>query len=120
MGGEFERLTGGVRMARELLAERRRQTMTPKLQGMAHRMKMLQHNLETDAAKLDARITETELRSKKVFDKSHQTVDGAHANLTEIDKVLDAIEGSNSGVPISRESSNGSEAPRSSEIATKR
>lgn len=95
--------------------------MTPKFRGLGERMKKLQHNLDHEAEKLDARITATEARGTDVFAKTHKSIDGAHVNLDEIAEVLDAIEGTNSGDrPTTRDSSNGSDASRSSEIATRR
>lgn len=82
--------------------------MTPKFKGVAKALALLQHNLDSDAEKLAARIGQADSKREEVFAKSHRTVSAAHAELDGIDKFLEDLDKTNAG-PLEGQ-------PRSSDI----
>lgn len=92
--------------------------MTPKFRGVAEKLKKLQHHLDHEAGKLDARIDQTMARSHGVFEKSHKTVAQSHEHLDGIDDFLTDLEKSNAGPPL--DDSSPESAPRSTEVATRK
>lgn len=72
--------------------------MTPKLQGALQALKMLQHDVETDAEEIVARVNDLQTRRQSAKAKTHGTLDKAHAGIGDIEEFVSALEGSN-GAP---------------------
>lgn len=73
---------------------------TPKLQGLAKAMAMLEHNLEDGACKLLTKIESVEARGVAAITKGHKKIDGKAALVDEIESYVTALEGSNGGDPL--------------------
>ncbi len=72
--------------------------MTPKLQGALQALKMLQHNVESDADEVVARVSELDARRKAAKDRTHATLSAAGSSLGEIEEFVAGLEGDN-GAP---------------------
>jgi hypothetical protein len=85
-----------------------RMTSTPKLQGLAKAMKMLESDLEDGAGKLLAKIEAVNDRGLIAIAKGHVKVDAKAGLVAEIESFVTALEGSNGGDPL-EDSSNTSD-----------
>lgn len=85
-------------------------TTTPKLQGLAKAMKMLESDLEDDSGKLMKKVADLGARGKAAIAKADQKLDAKAAILDEIETYVKDLEGSNGGDPLDG-SSNTSEKP---------
>lgn len=70
---------------------------TPKLQGLAKAMAMLEHDMEDGAGKLLAKIEAVGARGNATIAKAHQKIDGKATIVDEIESYVTALEGSNGG-----------------------
>lgn len=75
-------------------------TATPKLQGLAKAMAMLEHDLEDGAGKLLAKIETVGSRGAAAIARGHQKIDGKAAIVEEIESYVAALEGANGGDPL--------------------
>lgn len=73
---------------------------TPFLQGLTKAMDMLEHDLESDAQGLMAKIQTVGQRGKAAMAKGHARIDGVASRVTEVDKFVTELEGSNGGDPL--------------------
>ncbi|WP_412773983.1 hypothetical protein [Nitrobacter sp.] len=73
---------------------------TPKLQGLAKAMAMLEHNLEDGAGKLLSKIESVETRGVAAIAKGHKKIDDKAALVDEIESYVTALEGANGGDPL--------------------
>lgn len=73
---------------------------TPKLQGLAKAMAMLEHDMEDGAGKLLAKIEAVGARGVAALSKAHQKIDGKATIVDEIESYVTALEGSNGGDPL--------------------
>lgn len=73
--------------------------MPVKLQGIASKMKLLQHNVETDAEKLSAEIDAAEARRQAVMPKASAAVASTQAQLGEVDEFIASVEAVTNGGP---------------------
>lgn len=71
--------------------------MTPKLQGLAHAMGRLKHDIEAQADVLTARIEAAGNRGSAAFAKAHQTIADAESGIGDIESFIDSLEGANGG-----------------------
>lgn len=71
---------------------------TPKLQGLAKALAMLEHNVEDGADKLLKKIESVGDRSEAAFAKSVSKVDGIASRVAEVESFVTALEGAN-GAP---------------------
>ena len=71
---------------------------TPKLQGLAKALAMLEHNVEDGAEKLLKKIESVGDRSEAAFAKSVSKVDGIASRVAEVESFVTALEGAN-GAP---------------------
>lgn len=81
---------------------------TPKLQGLAKALSMLEHDMEHGAGKLIARIEDVGSRGKAAMAKSHSKLDGIGSQVAEVESFVTALEGANGGDPLD-DSPNGAE-----------
>lgn len=70
---------------------------TPKLQGLAKAMAMLEHNMEAGAAKLLTRIESVGNRGEAAFAKGSDKIDGIASRVAEVESFVTALEGTNGG-----------------------
>lgn len=90
-------------------------TSTPKLQGLAKAMKMLEHDLEEGAGKLLAKVEAVGTRGVAALAKGNAKLD-AHAGVVgEIEEYVTALEGANGGDPLD-DSSNTSDGAKPEEL----
>ena len=73
---------------------------TPKLQGLAKAMAMLEHNMEDGAGKLLAKIESVGQRGEAALAKGHTKIDGIAGRVAEVEEFVTALEGSNGGDPL--------------------
>lgn len=73
---------------------------TPNLQGLTKAMDLLEHELETDAGALLTKVQAIGERGKAAIGKGHQRIDGVETRVSEVEKFVTAIEGSNGGDPL--------------------
>lgn len=73
---------------------------TPKLQGLAKRMAMLEHNMEDGAGKLLDKIEAVETRGVAALAKGHTKIDGIGSRVAEVESFVTALEGANGGDPL--------------------
>ncbi|MET4802500.1 hypothetical protein [Bradyrhizobium sp. LB11.1] len=73
---------------------------TPKLQGLAKAMAMLEHNLEDGASILLSKVEAVEARGEAALAKGHAKIDGKAAIVDEIETFVTALEGANGGEPL--------------------
>lgn len=74
--------------------------MTPKLQSLATRMSMLEHDLEDRAGKLIDKIEAVGERGVAAISKGHAKIDAASGIVGEIESYVSAIERANGGDPL--------------------
>ena len=73
---------------------------TPKLQGLAKAMAMLEHNMEDGAGKLLAKIESVGARGEAALAKGHTKIDGIAGRVAEVEEFVTALEGANGGDPL--------------------
>lgn len=73
--------------------------MPVKLQGIASKMKLLQHNVEIDAEKLSNEIDAAEARRQAVMPKASATVAATQAQLGDVEEFISSIEAVTNGGP---------------------
>lgn len=73
--------------------------MPVKLQGIASKMKLLQHNVEIDAEKLSGEIDAADARRQTVMPKASAAVASTQAQLGEVQEFVDSIEAVTNGAP---------------------
>jgi hypothetical protein len=73
---------------------------TPKLQGLAKAMAMLEHNMEDGAGKLLAKIEAVGQRGEDAIAKGHTKIDGIGSRVAEVESFVTALEGANGGDPL--------------------
>jgi hypothetical protein len=73
---------------------------TPKLQGLAKAMAMLEHNMEDGAGKLLAKIESVGERGEVALTKGHTKIDGIGSRVAEVESFVAALEGANGGDPL--------------------
>lgn len=73
---------------------------TPKLQGLAKAMAMLEHNMEDGAGRLLAKIEAVGSRGEAAFVKGNTRVDGIAGRVADVESFVAALEGSNGGDPL--------------------
>ncbi|KRQ03083.1 hypothetical protein [Bradyrhizobium manausense] len=73
---------------------------TPKLQGLAKAMAMLEHNMEDGAGKLLAKIESLGSRGEAALAKGHTKIDGIGSRVAEVESFVTALEGANGGDPL--------------------
>lgn len=73
---------------------------TPKLQGLAKAMAMLEHNMEDGAGKLLAKIEAVGDRGEAALAKGHTKIDGISGRVAEVEEFVTALEGANGGDPL--------------------
>lgn len=73
---------------------------TPKLQGLAKAMAMLEHTMEDGAGKLLAKIESVGARGEAALSKGHTKIDGIAGRVAEVEEFVTALEGSNGGGPL--------------------
>jgi hypothetical protein len=73
---------------------------TPKLQGLAKAMAMLEHNMEDSAGKLLAKIEAVGSRGEAAMAKGHTKIDGIGSRVAEVESFVTALEGANGGDPL--------------------
>jgi hypothetical protein len=74
--------------------------MPVKLQGIASKMKLLQHNVELDAEKLSGEIDAAEARRQAVMPKASAAVASTQSQLGEVEEFIDSIEAVTNGGPV--------------------
>ena len=72
-------------------------TTTPKLQGLAKAMKMLESDLEDDAGKLLEKVESVGARGRAAIAKGHDKIDSKANIVGEIESYVAALEGANGG-----------------------
>jgi hypothetical protein len=77
-----------------------RKMATPKLQGLAKAMAMLEHNMEDGAGKLLAKIEFVGARGEAALSKGHTKIDGIAGRVAEVESLVTAMEGANGGDPL--------------------
>jgi hypothetical protein len=77
-----------------------RKMATPKLQGLAKAMAMLEHNMEDGAGKLLAKIESVGSRGEAALAKGHTKIDGIGNRVAEVETFVTALEGANGGDPL--------------------
>lgn len=92
---------------------KRKNPMTPKVQGIASALAKLHHNLDDRADKLLARIETVDKRGDTAFKGAHARLDQSEAALGEVDSLLADLEKTNGG-PISDGSLGSSIEPKDS------
>lgn len=92
-------------------------TTTPKLQGLAKRMAMLEHNMEDGAGKLMTKIEALEARGLAAIAKGDDKVDAKAKIVSEIESYVTALEGSNGGDPLSDSSATSDQSAAASPVA---
>jgi hypothetical protein len=73
---------------------------TPKLQGLAKAMAMLEHNMEDGAGKLLAKIEAVGTRGEAALANGHTKIDGIGSRVAEVESFVTALEGANGGDPL--------------------
>jgi hypothetical protein len=73
---------------------------TPKLQGLAKAMAMLEHNMEDGAGKLLAKIESVGSRGEAALTKGNTKIDGIGSRVAEVESFVTALEGANGGDPL--------------------
>jgi hypothetical protein len=73
---------------------------TPFLQGLTKAMDMLEHDLETGAKGLHIKIASVGDRGKAALTKGHQKMDAVAGRISEVEKFVTDLEGSNGGDPL--------------------
>lgn len=73
---------------------------TPKLQGLAKAMAMLEHNMEDGAGKLLKKIESVGARGEAALSKGHTKIDGIGSRVAEVESFVTALEGANGGDPL--------------------
>lgn len=73
---------------------------TPKLQGLAKAMAMLEHNMEDGAGKLLAKIEAVGARGEAALTSGHTKIDGIGSRVAEVESFVTALEGANGGDPL--------------------
>lgn len=73
---------------------------TPKLQGLAKALAMLEHSVEDGAEKLLKKIESVGDRSEAAFAKGVTKVDGIASRVAEVESFVTALEGANGGEPL--------------------
>lgn len=97
---EVFRLCVRINRLRYEIVRNYRMTTTPKLQGLAKAMKMLESDLELGAGKLLAKVEAVGARGIAAIAKGNQKID-AHAGVVgEIEQYVTALEGANGGDPL--------------------
>ena len=101
-----------------ILGLSREYQMGLKLQGLAEKMKKLEHDAEFEAARLDARIEGEAARLPTVFSGAHAHLDGIQKNIGDVASSFDAIQAVTNGAPplddepaVQSASLNGSDQP---------
>lgn len=87
-------------------------TGTPKLQGLAKRLAMFEHNMEDGAGKLITKIDAVEARGLAALAKSDVKINAKATLVGEIEQYVTALEGANGGDPLDDSSdTSGASAP---------
>jgi hypothetical protein len=73
--------------------------MPVKLQGIASKMKLLQHNVELDAEKLSGEIDAAEARRQTVMPKASAAVASTQQSLGDVEEFITSIEAATNGAP---------------------
>ena len=73
--------------------------MPVKLQGIASKMKLLQHNVELDAEKLSSEIDAAEARRQTVMPKASAAVASTQKDLGEVEEFIASVEAVANGAP---------------------
>jgi len=100
----------------EYYFEKEQSIMTPKLQGALQALKVLQHDVETDAEEVITKVTALQARRQAAKTKTHTALDSAGSSLGDIEQFVEGLEGTN-GAPNSSGGSDATSAPRSSDVA---
>jgi hypothetical protein len=70
-----------------------------KLQGLAEKIKKLQHEAEAEAVKLDAKVEEVAAKLPTVFSGAHGAIDGLASQVGDVEKLLEAVQAVSNGGP---------------------
>jgi hypothetical protein len=73
--------------------------MPIKLQGIASKMKLLQHNVELDAEKLSGEIDAAEARRQAVMPKASAAVASTQQSLGDVEEFINSVEAVTNGGP---------------------
>jgi hypothetical protein len=73
--------------------------MPVKLQGIASKMKMLQHNVEIDAEKLSGEIEAADAMRQVVMPKASAAIASTQSQLGEVKEFIESIEAVTNGAP---------------------
>jgi hypothetical protein len=84
---------------------------TPFLQGLTKALDMMEHDLEAGAKDLTAKIASVGTRGKAAFVKGQQRIDGVASHVSEVEKFVVALEGSNGGDPLDDSSDTSVKSP---------
>jgi hypothetical protein len=101
---EVFRLCVRINRLRYQIVRDYRMTSTPKLQGLAKAMAMLESGLEDGAGKLLSKIESVNSRGLAALAKGHVKVDSKAGLVAEIESFVTALEGSNGGDPLDNSS----------------
>lgn len=70
-----------------------------KTQGLAQKLALLKHDLETQAEQLGKRVDDAATKSTQTFAKSHAFLDSAHSDLAEVEKFISDLDAATNGGP---------------------
>jgi hypothetical protein len=114
---EVFRLCVRINRLRYEIVRNYRMTSTPKLQGLAKALAMMESGLEDGAGKLMTKIEEVNNRGLAALAKGHVKVDSKAGLVTEIEGFVAALEGSNGGDPLGDSSATSAASVTSAETA---
>lgn len=95
-------------------------TTTPKLQGLAKAMKMLESDLEHGAGKLLEKVEAVGARGKAAIAKGHDKIDSKASIVGEIESYVAELEGANGGPTLGDSSTSPEEADNDGIAHTRR
>jgi hypothetical protein len=93
-------------------------SISPAVKGMKNAFELFKHQVDEDAKKFTQEIEDAHVHRKETFSETSGVIAAQRREFNEIQEYVRELRHSNGGDPLSSESE-GSSAPRSSEVANK-